>query len=120
MKNLFISILIIAVSCKSSESKIETKALIGSWTMRDVIDQTGQNATEKTTFTKDSVSVEIFSNNKLVEKINGQYKFDTIKNVIRYEFEKQKLNVKIIKLTESEMEILSPSSKNPIRLIRAK
>ncbi|WNM18455.1 hypothetical protein [Flavobacterium capsici] len=120
MKYIFIiPTLIFVVSCKNAEPKIEPKELIGSWKMRDVIDQTGQNATEKTTFYKDSVVVEMFANKKLAQRFSTQYKFDTVKNVIHYEFEKQKLNLKILKLTKSEMEVQSPTEKKPIRLIRA-
>jgi hypothetical protein len=112
---LVIGILLFVVSCKN----IEPKELIGSWKMRDVVDQTGQNATEKTTFYKDSVVIEMYANKKLTERFSSYYKFDTVNNVIHYEFAKQKLNLKIVKLSKSEMEVLEPKTKKPIRLIRA-
>jgi hypothetical protein len=80
------SILLLAVSCAE---KIESEKLIGIWKMRDVHDQTGQSFTEKTTFYKDSLVFEMFSNKKLTEKISCQYKFDTVKNVLHYQFRNQ-------------------------------
>ena len=64
MKFIFtIPILIFVISCKNPEPKIEPKELIGCWKMRDVVDQTGKNATEKTTFYNgDSLTIEMFAN----------------------------------------------------------
>ncbi|MGQ7947572.1 hypothetical protein [Flavobacterium sp. WC2509] len=117
MKYIFtILILLLIISCK----KIEPKELIGSWKMRDVIDQSGQNATDKTTFYHgDSLIMEMFANKKLVEKQNGKYKFDTISNIIQIEVGNAKIsNIKVLKLTDSEMELLYEKQKKTTRFIR--
>ncbi len=87
--------------------------------MLNVIDQTGQNVVEKTTYKKDSLIFEMYANKKLIERFSSSYKFDTVNNTIHYEFSKQKLNLKIVKLTESEMEVLAPKTNKPILFIRA-
>lgn len=114
---LTIPILFLVVSCKN----IEPKELIGSWKMRDVVDQTGQNATEKTTFYNgDSLTIEMFLDKKLYEKQSGKYTFDTISKMIHIQAPKSgKLDFKVLKLTNSEMELLNSKQKKPIRFIRA-
>lgn len=88
--------------------------------MRDLVDQSGQNATEKTTFYRgDSLVMEMFANKKLVEKQNGKYKFDTISNIIHIQLGKTGTSdLKVLKLINSEMELLYPKQKKPIRFIR--
>lgn len=118
MKYIFtILISLLIISCSK---KIEPKELIGSWKMRDVIDQSGQNATDKTTFYRgDSLIMEMFANKKLVEKQNGEYKFDTISNIIQIEVGNAKIsNIKVLKLTDSEMELLYEKQKKTTRFIR--
>ena len=95
-------ILIFFVSCKNTEPKIEPKKIIGSWKMQDVVDQTGQNVTEKTTFYKDSVVFEMFANKKLIERLCRKYEFDTISNVVHYNFGTQTVDLQILKLTECD------------------
>lgn len=74
MKYIFgIGVLLLVFSCK----KIEQKKLIGSWKMLNVIDQTGENVVEKTTFTKDSIIIEMYANKKLIERFSSSYKFVT-------------------------------------------
>lgn len=117
MKNIFaIGVLLLVFSCKN----IEQKKLIGSWKMLNVIDQTGENVVEKTTFTKDSIIIEMYANKKLIERFSSSYKFDTVNNVIYYVIKKHKLKLKIMKLTDSEMEVLGPKTNNPILFSRAK
>lgn len=122
MKYIFIiPIILLFVSCKN----IEPKKLFGSWKMKDVVDQTGKNASEKTTFYKgDSVVVEKFENKKLIDKFSSEYKFDTISNMIHIHpgkllDETIKLDFKVLKLTDSEMELSNTKQKKLIRLIRA-
>lgn len=122
MKFIFtIPILIFVISCKNPEPKIEPKELIGCWKMRDVVDQTGKNATEKTTFYNgDSLTIEMFENKKLFEKQRAVYNFDTITKTIHIEAPKSgKLDFKVLKLTSSEMELFNSKQKKLIRFIRA-
>ena len=119
MKLIFIFlILFFFVSCKN----IESKELIGSWKMRDVVDETGKNASEKATFYKgDSLIIEMFANRKLIEKQNWRYKFDTVSKIIhigagkkgRFEFD-----LKVLKLKNSEMELQNTMQPKSIRYIR--
>lgn len=88
--------------------------------MLRVIDQTGENVVEKTTFTKDSIIIEMYANKKLIERFSSSYQFDTVNNAIHYVIKKHKLKLKIMKLTDSEMELLEPKTNNPILFSRAK
>jgi hypothetical protein len=112
-----IPLLLIVISCSK---KIEPKELISSWKMRDVVDQTGQIANEKTTFYNDSLVFEMFANKKLVERISTKYKFDTLSNIIHYQIENINVDFKVLKLTDSEMELQNVLEKKPIRFIKIK
>ncbi len=111
----------LAISCKN----IEPKELIGSWKMRDIVDQTGKNASEKTTFYEaDSLIIEMFANKKLIEKQSWRYKFDTISNMIHIEINENgkiaAFELKVLKLTNSEMELANSKQQKLVKYIRTK
>lgn len=107
---LFISI----ISCQ----KIQTDKLIGSWKMKDLVNTTGKNVKDKTTFTKDSLLItELISNGKTIEKEIFNYSLKnniiTIKARDQYSFD-----FKILKLNNSEMELLNIKENKAFRYIR--
>jgi hypothetical protein len=85
--------------------EIEFDKLSGSWKTENVIDQSGQNATDKMTFySKDSICVEIFTNRKLVEKYIGNYKLNKKTNAITIQYKNQPaFDFEIIQLTDKEL-----------------
>ncbi len=110
-----IPIFLMVASCSQN---IEPKKLIGSWKMRDVINQTEQNVSDKTTFDNDSLVVEIFADKKLNYRVSAKYKFDKTFNIIHYEIMSIKIDLKILKLTNTEMELLNTKEKKSVRYIR--
>lgn len=117
MKSIFIlPLLLLVFSCKH----IEPKELIGGWKIRDIVDQTAQNASEKTTFYNgDSLTIELFANSKIVEKYSGSYKFDTISKIIHIKIKKDRVfNFKVLKLTDSEMELQDVKQNQLIRYVK--
>ncbi|CAN5498181.1 hypothetical protein BH10BAC1_BH10BAC1_11290 [soil metagenome] len=121
MKQLYIIFLILSLtSCKE---KIDTKYLIGSWKLKDVVDKTNMNAQEKTTYYKsDSLSIEMFTNGKLFSKSIGTYKLDsataTYTATVTIDRNTFSINYKILKLTNEELNVEELSTKRSYRFIR--
>lgn len=86
--------------------------------MKDLVDTTGKNIEDRTTFTKDNLLIfELLSNGKTIEKEVANY---TLKNnVITVIFKNQILyNLKILRLNNSEMELLNSKDKKAYRYIK--
>jgi len=121
MKQLYIIFLILSlISCKE---KIDTKHLIGSWKLKDVVDKTNMNAEEKTTYYKsDSLSIEMFTNGKLFSKSIGTYKLDsataTYTATVTIDSNTFSIHYKILKLTNEELNVEELSTKRSYRFIR--
>ncbi|WP_417940110.1 lipocalin family protein [Flavobacterium sp. RS13.1] len=112
VKYLVVIILLISIiSCQ----KIQTEKLIGSWKMKDLVNTTEKNIEDKTTFTKDSSLIfELISNGKTIDKEIANYSLKN--NIITVKFKKQNLyNFKILKLNNSEMELLNIKEKRAYR-----
>lgn len=96
---LFLSLILL--SCHSNE--IQFEQLIGSWKMRDVINDTGEDISDKTTFNNDSTFIaEIFLDGNVVESFSGKFKIDQNKKTISIQFEDYIGESKIEKLNEKE------------------
>ncbi|WP_337966908.1 lipocalin family protein [uncultured Flavobacterium sp.] len=111
---LLIFLCTLTISCQ----KIQTDKLIGSWRMKDLVNTTGKNFEDKTTFTKNHVIIlESISNGKTLDKEIGNYILKnnllTIKFKNNYSFD-----FKILKLDDSEMELLNIKEKRSVRYIR--
>lgn len=106
----FISI----ISCQ----EIQTDRLIGSWKMRDLVNTTGKNIEDKTTFTKDSLLIfELISNGKTIDKEVANYSLKN--NIITVKFKNQNpYDFKILKLNNSEMELLNIKEKRAYRYVK--
>lgn len=106
-----IILLISIISCQ----KIQTEKLIGSWKMKDLVNTTGKNIEDKTTFTKDSLLIfELISNGKTIDKEVANYNLKN--NIITVKFKDQNpYAFKILKLNNSEMELLNIKEKRAYR-----
>ena len=93
--------------------------LFGSWKTQNVIDQSGQNASDKITFSKDSVNLEIFANKKLVERYAGKYSLDVKLKLITIQYPNQpKFKFEIVKLSEKEFIFKNLKSKAINKCVR--
>ncbi len=105
----------LTISCQ----KVQTDKLIGSWEMKDLVNTTSKDFEDKTTFTKDNIVIlESISNGKTLDKIIGSY---TLKkgDLINIKFENDySFDFKILKLDDSEMELLNIKEKRAVRYIR--
>ncbi len=104
------------ISCSNN---INYNNLYVSWRLKDVIDESGQNASEKQTFYKNGkVIFEIFSNKKLVSKIAANYILNKNNNNLTIYYNKKILVIyKIEKLNENELDLLDIKTKRTIRNI---
>ncbi|PTT00515.1 hypothetical protein DBR27_12640, partial [Flavobacterium sp. HMWF030] len=116
VKHVMLALLLISLS---SCQKIQTEKLIGSWKMKDLVNTTGKKFEDKTTFTKDNVVIlESISNGKTLDKEIGSY---TLKNneLLNIKFQNNySFDLKILKLNDSEMELLNIKEKRAVRYIR--
>jgi len=113
-------IVLFCLTLLSCENKIDSKLLIGSWRMKDVVDNTNMNISDKTTFCdNDSIFIETYSNNKLFESIRGVYKLDSKSNTLSIKIHGNEYsNSEIIKLTETELHIKDRKTGKIFRNIR--
>jgi hypothetical protein len=116
MKSKILLFLLLLISCSSN---VNYNNLYGSWRLRDVLDVSNQNASDKTTFYKNgTVIFEIFSNKKLVTKINSKYILNkSNKNLTIYYNNNILVTYKIEKLNETELDLLDIKTKRIIRNI---
>lgn len=110
------TLLIIITSCNNNTI---SNQIIGSWKLRDVIDYTGQNASDKLTFFKDSsATIELFANKKLVEKLNAKYNFDFKNKTLKMDYGKYVFTFNVLKLDNDEMILENNSTKKVDRYLR--
>jgi len=107
---------IMTLSCAG---QIDSNQIIGSWKLRNVVDNTKMKATDKVTFDKkDSVTVEIFTDGKLFSQMKGKYELNTAKATLTTAYDQGTFTFKIIKLTKEELELENPMTKMIDRYIR--
>ena len=113
-------VLLFCFTLISCENRIDPKLLIGSWKMRDVIDNTNMNVSDKTTFCdNDSIFIETYSNNKLFESIRGIYKLNSKTNILSIKIhENVYSNSEIIKLTKTELHVKDRNTGKIIRGVK--
>ena len=110
------TLLIIITSCNSN---IISNQIIGSWKLRDVVDYSGQNGSDKLTFYKDnSATVELFADKKLVEKLNAKYNFDIKNKTLKMNYRKSVFTFNVLKLDNDEMILENNSTKKIDRYLR--
>ncbi|WP_196216464.1 lipocalin family protein [Flavobacterium sp. LC2016-01] len=112
----YLTIIILFISISSCQ-EIQTEKLIGSWKMEDVVDTTGKNIVDKSTFTKDNLLIsEFISNGKTIEKDIFNYSLKN--NILTIKFKEQYSDLKIVKLNDSEMELLNIKENKIIRYVK--
>ncbi len=119
MKNLIVILwLSTLVSCTNKQ--LDPKLIIGSWKMRDVVNHTDLNATDKVTFYEnDSIYVEILVDNKVNSQLKGKYILDTESETLTTMINDETSSPsEVIKLTETEMELKDEKTEKIIRFIR--
>lgn len=104
----------------SCNRNFEQKELIGSWKRTNLDAQYPKNYSQKTTFTNDSLIFEEFDKEKLVTRIIAKYKFDAVSKIINYDTGNTKVELKVLKLNNSEMELLNMNQKKAMRFKLAK
>ena len=106
------------VSCQSD--KIQYNQILGSWKMKDVVNNTGDNFSEKTTYYKDNKAVsEVWLNGKLTDKFILKYSIDKSKNILHLEFNKKyNSDFLILKLNRKELDLKDIKNNRITRNIR--
>ena len=119
MRNLILFLIsLTSLSCANRQP--DKKLIIGSWKMRNVVNSTGLNATDKVTFYEnDSIYVDSLVDNKVNSQLKGKYVLDTesetLTTIINDETSSRS---EVIKLTETEMELKDEKTEKIIGFIR--
>jgi len=112
---ILIALAILFLSCKNRNSNL----LIGSWKLKDVVDYSGQNASDKLTLFPNGTAVaEVFANKKVVTRIKGKYVFDKENEIIKMFFANDSIVYKVQKLDDDELDLLDLKTKRLIRNVR--
>lgn len=102
-------------SCKNENSNV----LLGSWKLKNVVDYTGENGSDKMTFFEDGkATAEVFLNNKLVTKIESKYVFDQQKKTLSIITGNFSVVYKVVKLNENELYLEDLKTHAVIRNVR--
>lgn len=101
------------------KKKLEYKQILGSWKMKDVVNNTGQNISEKTTYYENGdVITEMSLDGENIEKINAKYSINKNNGTIRLEYQKYSGEFSIEKLDDDEFDIKDLKTNRLIRNIR--
>lgn len=104
----------------SCMKKIEKQQLIGTWKRTNPRCTNCRNFTEETTFTPDSLVFKIFENKKQTVRHSWLYKFASSTNNISFNNGAFLVDLKIVKLTDTELELQNPNDDRPMKFIRKK
>jgi hypothetical protein len=102
------------------EEKTDANNILGSWRLRDVVNKSEYDMSDKMTFfPNDSVSVEIFQDGEIVNQISGTYQIDPINEQLISLFKNEvATKFDIVRLTSSELELSNPETKRVDRYVR--
>jgi len=104
-------IISIIVSCNT----IKKKELIGSWKRINLDCQNCKGYSQKITFTNDSMFFDEYENNKLVGRNSTKYEFDEVYKTINYDAGNVKVQLRVLKLKDLEMELLNTNQKKTMK-----
>ncbi len=110
-----IFIFILILSCNKNT---EQENLIGSWQKTNVNYPNFKYYSQRTTFTDDSLIFEEFQKEKNVTRLSSKYKFDAKSKVISYNTGNNTMELEVVKLNESELELLNKCQKKTIKYKR--
>lgn len=115
----FLILLILISSC--SKKEIDYNQILGGWKMKDVINSTGQNISEKTTYYKNGEAIsEIKINDTIFEVIKFSYNLNKEKNIFRLSHQNYSKEFSIEKLNKNEFDLKDLETDKIIRNIRVK
>jgi len=118
-KQLTTLILLLFVLSSCSKKELEYDQILGSWKMKDVVNNTGQNISEKTTYYKNGeVITEMALEGKTIEKIKAKYFINRNNGTIRIEYQKYSGEFSIEKLDDDEFDIKDLKTNRTVRNIR--
>lgn len=111
---------VLIYSMNSCAEKQNSNFLIGSWKLRDVVNNTGQNVSDKMTFFEnDSISIEILQDGKVIEQYSGKFQLDTVRNELTAIYRDSiATTFQIELLSESELELYNPNTKRVDRYLK--
>ena len=96
--------LFLVLSIYSCKTKTHQSDLFGNWTRVDVIDKTGLNSSDIVTFYgKDSMSIQMMANGKIVEKIFGTFKIDSASKNLTTAYGGVSFKFIIVELTKDKL-----------------
>ena len=114
-----IAVLLISILMVSCAPKLDSKQIIGSWTLDNVVYTTTTSVTDKITFSEnDSIIVEIFSDGQLLNQMKGKYELNTTTRILKTDYEQGTFTFKVIKLTKDAFELENPTNKTIAKYIR--
>jgi len=114
---LILAAALLFISC--SDSKTDYNLILGSWKMKDNINNTGKDFEEKFTFHKgDSVVTELFANGEVQERFVEKYILDKKTGIVKIRVADSTFLRKIEKLTKDELEIKDLNSGKTIKCVR--
>ena len=118
-KQFITLILLLFVLSSCSKKELEYDQILGSWKMKDVVNNTGQNISEKTTYYKNGeVITEMALEGKTIEKIKAKYFINRNNGTIRIEYQKYSGEFCIEKLDDDEFDIKDLKTNRTVRNIR--
>ncbi len=126
MKSLFQdrnkALLIVFLSLLScSKKNVDYNQLLGSWKMKDVVNSTGQDISEKTTYYKNGTAISVIKvDNKVNEVIKFKYAINKEKNTFRLSYQNYSKEFSIEKLNKNEFDLKDLETSRIIRNIRVK
>ena len=111
-----IAVLLISIIMVSCTPHLDSKQIIGSWTLHNVVYPT---TTNKITFSEnDSIIDEIFSDGQLLNQMKGKYELNTTTRILKTDYEQGTFTFKVIKLTKDAFELENPTNKTIAKYIR--
>lgn len=114
---LVILFLFALASC--SKGGLQYDQILGSWKMKNVINNTGQDLSEKTTYYKDgTVVTEMALDGKLTEQFKSKYSIDKEKGILLLQLQKDTVEFAIVKLDRDEFDLKDPKTGRVIQNIR--
>jgi hypothetical protein len=101
------AVIVSAVFSFSCKSQVDKKSLYGSWTLENVIDNSGNKMHDKVTFQRnDSITIEIFMNGSLFHHYKGKYRLETDSKLLLTQLDTfPATKFEVVKLTDRNLEL---------------
>jgi hypothetical protein len=102
-----LAVIVCAVFFFSCKSEVDKKSLYGSWTLENVVNNSGNKMHDKVTFLRnDSVTIEIFVNDSLFHNYKGRYRLETNSKLLVTQLDTfPETKFEVVKLTDRNLEL---------------